>query len=214
MTTRHPTNQPQHPQNTPDTTTGRDRSPQPVARAQGAATITLPADAKVQLWSYLAGWLPSYLDRPESFNKMAQALAASLMEDVIAEWRSAAVESHAHQHHEAVHAVLDLTPPEMHPGDDSEMHALLTEGWNTCYDTVRRTITEALQANAEDAPPREPRVWKHGDPEPTDRPPVRDSMRDVWTWNPLTGLWETPETIPMTWDRITKKFSPLTEVLP
>ncbi|HWO60239.1 MAG TPA: hypothetical protein VNO31_09420, partial [Umezawaea sp.] len=56
---------------------------------------------------------------------------------------------------------------------------------------------------------REPRVWNHGDPEPTDRPPVRDAMGDIWTQN----AWVTPETIPMMWGYITKKYGPLTEVL-
>ncbi|MGW1680529.1 hypothetical protein [Saccharopolyspora sp. NPDC002376] len=45
---------------------------------------------------------------------------------------------------DALRKVLDLTPPPIHPGDDPELHNLLTEGWSTCLDTVRRTITEQL----------------------------------------------------------------------
>ncbi|SDZ51503.1 hypothetical protein SAMN05216215_108736 [Saccharopolyspora shandongensis] len=45
---------------------------------------------------------------------------------------------------DTLRAVLGLTPPPMHPGDDPELHNLLNEGWSTCMDTVRRTITEQL----------------------------------------------------------------------
>ncbi len=62
-------------------------------------------------------------------------------------------------------------------------------------------------------PVREPRVWRSdADPEPEDTPTVKDSMGDVWTNDPR--LWVTPETQPMTWRRIAKKYGPLTEVLP
>ncbi|MER7078152.1 MULTISPECIES: hypothetical protein [Bacteria] len=44
----------------------------------------------------------------------------------------------------AVRPVLDLTPPPMHPGDDPELHAILTDGWTTCMETVRRTIADKL----------------------------------------------------------------------
>lgn len=60
---------------------------------------------------------------------------------------------------------------------------------------------------------REPRVWKSdADPEPDDRPTIRDAMGDVWTNDP--NLYVTPDTQPMTWSRIAKKYGPLTEVLP
>lgn len=47
-----------------------------------------------------------------------------------------------------------------------------------------------------------PRVWHKGDPEPEDRPPVKDSTNDVWAFgadprDPM--LWFTLETRPMTW---------------
>lgn len=58
-----------------------------------------------------------------------------------------------------------------------------------------------------------PRQWGKGDPEPADRPMVRDRHSDVWTWHP-TGVWTTPETMPCTWEYIARKFHPLTEVLP
>lgn len=60
---------------------------------------------------------------------------------------------------------------------------------------------------------REPRVWQSdADPEPVDRPTVRDAMGDIWTNDP--NLYVTPDTQPMTWRRIAKKYGPLTEVLP
>lgn len=62
-------------------------------------------------------------------------------------------------------------------------------------------------------PVREPRVWRSdAEPEPEDTPTVKDSMGDVWTNDPR--LWVTPDTQPMTWARIAKKYGPLTEVVP
>ncbi|MER7014538.1 hypothetical protein ABT324_24200 [Saccharopolyspora sp. NPDC000359] len=45
---------------------------------------------------------------------------------------------------DALRDVLGLTPPPMHPGDDPELHAILTDGWTTCLETVRRTIADKL----------------------------------------------------------------------
>ncbi|WP_326565101.1 hypothetical protein VSH64_24980 [Amycolatopsis rhabdoformis] len=60
----------------------------------------------------------------------------------------------------------------------------------------------------------EPRVWNAGDPMPRDVFKIRDSMGDVWERNVTLGgaLWCTPETVPMEWERIAKKYGPLSEV--
>lgn len=76
-------------------------------------------------------------------------------------------------------------------------------------------LAEHVTAPRPDTAPsvREPRVWRSdADPEPEDTPTVKDSMGDVWTNDPR--LWVTPDTQPMTWARIAKKYGPLTEVLP
>lgn len=65
-----------------------------------------------------------------------------------------------------------------------------------------------------DAPERTPRTFPKNSPEPDDHPSVRDAMGDVWTYNHGTGTWVTPDTQPMAWARIAKKFGPLSEVLP
>ncbi|MFI6302150.1 hypothetical protein ACIBCH_09785 [Amycolatopsis thailandensis] len=43
---------------------------------------------------------------------------------------------------------------------------------------------------------------------------VRDIQGDVWTYNPADGLWYTQETRPFAWVHLTRKWAPLTEVLP
>jgi hypothetical protein len=58
-----------------------------------------------------------------------------------------------------------------------------------------------------------PREWRKGDPEPEDRPRVKDSANDVWTYNDRNGLWYSPETAPFKWEHIARKWGPLTEVL-
>lgn len=50
--------------------------------------------------------------------------------------------------HAALHAVLDLTPPEMHEGDDPELHAILTDGWHACHTAVRGAIEAVLKPGA------------------------------------------------------------------
>ncbi|MEV5538497.1 hypothetical protein AB0L13_16700 [Saccharopolyspora shandongensis] len=45
---------------------------------------------------------------------------------------------------DTLRAVLGLAPPPMHPGDDPELHNLLTEGWTTCMETMHRTIARKL----------------------------------------------------------------------
>ncbi|RKT85620.1 hypothetical protein SAMN05421805_12777 [Saccharopolyspora antimicrobica] len=45
---------------------------------------------------------------------------------------------------DALRDVLGLTPPSMHADDDPELHVILTDGWTTCMDTVRRTIADKL----------------------------------------------------------------------
>lgn len=61
-----------------------------------------------------------------------------------------------------------------------------------------------------------PRQWGKGDPEPADqpKPKIRDFHGDVWDYNPADGLWYTPDTRPFAWEHLTRKWSPLTEVLP
>jgi hypothetical protein len=73
----------------------------------------------------------------------------------------------------------------------------------------------ALLAAERDSKPagREPRVWLDGDPEPEVGTVVRDRDRDEWT-NTGQGVWTSPETRDMPWERIARKYSPLTEVLP
>lgn len=61
---------------------------------------------------------------------------------------------------------------------------------------------------------RDPRVWNHGDEEPADHPQVRDCMGDVWTWAPGTFEWSSPETQNCAWTYMTRKWAPLTEVVP
>lgn len=76
----------------------------------------------------------------------------------------------------------------------------------------------ALLAAERDAKPasRKPRVWNVGDPEPDDRPDVRDCERDIWThWR--GGVWgcRTHATADdRRWEAILNGFAPLTEVLP
>ncbi|GAA1030760.1 MULTISPECIES: hypothetical protein [Amycolatopsis] len=66
-------------------------------------------------------------------------------------------------------------------------------------------------------PETKPRVWNADDPQPNDVTKIRDAMGDVWTreWVLVgSNIWTTPDTIPMTWERIAKKYGPLTEVDP
>lgn len=61
---------------------------------------------------------------------------------------------------------------------------------------------------------RKPRVWRHGDPEPTGHVRVRDNQGDIWQPMAIApGLWETPETKPFEWKYVLRKWGPLVEVI-
>lgn len=47
---------------------------------------------------------------------------------------------------EAILAVLDLEPPPLDDGDDPALHALLTDGWETCHRAALLAIARELGA--------------------------------------------------------------------
>lgn len=64
----------------------------------------------------------------------------------------------------------------------------------------------------------EPRVWRAGDEEPTDKPILHDGRPDAgFTWRTTqqySGMWTNEFDQWVTWPQLTRWYGPLTEVLP
>lgn len=103
-------------------------------------------------------------------------------------------------------------------GWNCEGHGILQVVWDAKYRRMADAVLTLWNGRVPDVPVAdEPRVFRAGDPEPSDHPPVTDRDGDVWTWDESDQHWlwrpdpDRPHMGRYPWHDLVSHRQPLTE---